>query len=62
MRDKNRIPKFLKTLESYWTLVPDWRFGQFMVNFLGSLDCDPFFYEDDEMEKKLKEYFDKLKS
>jgi len=61
MRDINRIPKFLKTLESYWTLVPDWRFGQFMVNFLSSLDRDPFFYEDDELEKKLKEYFDKLK-
>lgn len=57
MRDKNRIPKFLKVLEECWNTVPDWRFGQMMMNFLGSLDRDPFFPEDDEMIKKLKEYF-----
>lgn len=34
MRDKNRIPVFIKELERIWMqCYPDWRFGQFMVNF-----------------------------
>lgn len=50
MRDPNRIKPFLETLEKAWKKVPDWRFGQLMVNFLGSLDKDPFFPEDNEMQ------------
>ena len=35
MRDKTRIPEFTKELERIWMqCYPDWRFGQFMVNFL----------------------------
>jgi hypothetical protein len=36
MRNKNRIPKFLKELEKYWQKVPDWRFGQLISNVLGT--------------------------
>lgn len=57
MRNPDRIKPFLNTLEKAWNKVPDWRFGQLMVNFLGSLDRDPFFPEDDEMEQKLIEIF-----
>lgn len=57
MRDINRIDPFLKKLGEYWKKVPDWRFGQLMVNFLGQLDRDPFFPEEDEMLEKLEEYF-----
>lgn len=57
MRDINRIDPFLKKLGEYWKKVPDWRFGQLMVNFLGQLDRDPFFPEEDEMLEKLDEYF-----
>lgn len=57
MRNPDRIKPFLNTLEKAWNEVPDWRFGQLMMNFLGSLDRDPFFPEDDEMEQKLIEFF-----
>ena len=57
MRNPDRIKPFLNTLEKAWNKVPDLRFGQLMVNVLGSLDRDPFFPEDDEMEQKLIEFF-----
>jgi hypothetical protein len=57
MRDPNRIKPFLETLEKAWKKVPDWRFGQLMVNFLGSLDKDPFFPEDNEMQQKIIDFF-----
>ena len=61
MRDKNRISMFTKELERVWTqCYPDWRFGQFMVNFFNYVAFehkrDPFFPEESEMLKYLKEY------
>ena len=60
MRDKNRIPEFIKELERIWTqCYPDLRFGQLMMNFLNYVaihKLDPFFPEEDEMLKYLKEY------
>ena len=60
-RKKDRIDPFLKKLGEYWKLVPDWRFGQLMVNFLGQLPRDPFFYEEKELEEELEKYFKKYK-
>lgn len=57
MRNKNRIKPFLNTLEEAWKTVPDWRFGQLMINFLGQLPRDPFFYEEDEMKQELIKFF-----
>ena len=57
MRDIGRIDNFLKVVGDCWKTVPDWRFGQLMVNFLGQLPRDPFFYEEDEMEKEMRKYF-----
>lgn len=34
MRDPNRIQKFCDRLAQAWRNVPDWRFGQLMVNAL----------------------------
>lgn len=45
MRDPKRIKPFLKEFEKLWNEVPDWRFGQLVVNLLGT---DPFYIEDDE--------------
>ena len=61
MRDKNRIPEFTKELEIIWMqCYPDWRFGQLMMNFLNYVALeykrDPFFPEESEMLKYLKEY------
>lgn len=49
MRDPKRIDSFCERLAKAWKNVPDWRFGQLMVNCLGEMDRDPFFPEEDEM-------------
>ncbi len=63
MRDPNRIPEFCNTLQETWLRYPDFRFGQFMLNFLGEVSSktktDPFFIEDYEMIKYLKQYLQK---
>ena len=60
MRRIDRIDPFLKELGDIWkTKCPDWRFGQFMMNFLGWVANkykDPFFPEEAEMTKFLREY------
>lgn len=59
MRDPRRIDDFCRRLAVCWHQVPDWRFGQLMVNLFGAYGKDPFFPEDEEMirffEKKLIE-------
>lgn len=58
MRKIERIDKFCKELAEIWkTNVPDWRFGQLMVNVLNSMPKDPFFPEEDEMLEYFKNYF-----
>lgn len=62
MRDKKRIKPFLDRLGKVWEEnASDWRFGQLMVNILGSLPRDPFFPEDDEMIQYFENFFDKNK-
>lgn len=56
MRDPKRIDKFCWRLAEAWKKVPDWRFGQLMVNCLGSMETDPFFPEDDEMIQYIEKY------
>jgi uncharacterized protein YihD (DUF1040 family) len=58
MRDPRRMNKLLDVLKKCWEKEPDWRFGQLMVNFLGQLPRDPFFYEEDEMIEEMKKYFE----
>lgn len=63
MRDPQRIDPFIRKLADYWKAnIPDWRFGQFMSNFLGFVACktkqDIFFIEESEMEKLLDEFFE----
>ena len=63
MRDPKRIDEFCKKLAHYWHIVPDWRFGQLIVNVFGEYVSktgrDLFFPEDDELLEFLKEYFGK---
>lgn len=61
MRKVDRLDKFYDELkEIHKKSFPDMRFGQLMMNFLGFVSStkerDPFFPEDDEMIKLLKEY------
>lgn len=58
MRNPNRIRPFLSTLEKAWNKHPDWRFGQLMSNFFNCLDIDPFFLEEEDMEKRLIDFFE----
>ena len=53
MRDVNRIPDFLKTVEEVWRKYPDMRFGQLVVNVLG---VDPFYVEDEESKQMFKKF------
>lgn len=62
MRDPTRIDPFTQKLAHMWQQnVPDWRFGQFMSNFLDFVVAetgrDIFFIEDDEMERLLEKFF-----
>lgn len=61
MRDIKRIKPFLEEIEKLWEKVPDWRFGQLIVNVLGTCKKDPFFYEEDEMLELWEEFFKEYK-
>ena len=54
MRNPERIPDFCNQLSTIWSKVPDWRFGQLMINLFRTIG-DPFYYEDDELIKKIEE-------
>lgn len=60
MRDPNRLYDFYKELNRiHVEYFPDWRFGQLMVNFFDwfyDKVGDPFFPEENEMIKLLREY------
>ena len=53
MRDPNRIEPLLAKVAAAWKKHPDLRFGQFMINFFGSCNRDPFYFEDDAWEVAL---------
>lgn len=59
MRDPKRIRAFCERLATAWEMLPDWRFGQLMVNALGGMGIDPFFPEDDKMIEYIEEYVKK---
>lgn len=58
MRDPKRIDVFCKNLAELWHKVPDWRFGQLMINYLGyyfeETKRDPWFVEDDDMMSRMQ--------
>lgn len=68
MRDVKRLDSLYKTLHDvHAENFPDWRFGQFMSNFLGwclgsAHKCDDIFFpEDGKWELWVKEYAESLK-
>lgn len=59
MRDPNRITEFCDRLAKAWGKLPDWRFGQLMLNCFGEMagkGRDPFFPEEDEMIAFIERY------
>jgi len=62
MRDVNRLDGFYdKMKEIHKREFPDWRFGQFMLNFF-SYYGDPFYLEEDKFIEKLEDYVKFLNS
>lgn len=61
MRDPNRIDAFCRRLANRWKMLPDWRFGQLIMNVFGEMDRDPFFPEDDEMIEMIEKIVDNYK-
>lgn len=62
MRDTKRIDLFLQDLGEIWKNdFPDWRFGQLIMNFLGELKNDPFYYEEDRLMEELIKFRNKIK-
>lgn len=62
MRDPNRLDIFYNELKKlHKENVPDWRFGQFLVNFLTWYNRDPFYLEEDKMMEEISRYFDSIK-
>ena len=62
MRDIKRIRKFCDRLATAWEKVPDWRFGQFIVNLIRYMAKDPFFPEDEEMIQIIEEFAERFKT
>ncbi len=61
IRDPNRLYNFYNEVTRlHMTYIPDWRAGQFWLNFLGWLQnkrkVDGFFLEEDKMLTYLKEF------
>lgn len=61
MRNPDRIDLFCTEMAKIWKEeVPDWRFGQLMINFLSWLGQDPFYMEDNKFMDKFHEFIDSL--
>ena len=63
MRDKERLNVFYDTLkEIHKFYFPDWRFGQFIINFQRWYEIiyrnDIFYLEENELLDKIKEFKD----
>ena len=61
MRDPNRIDGYCERLVKIWKQVPDWRFGQLVVNlariYQQQTGHDIFFREDDKLFPELERIF-----
>jgi uncharacterized protein YihD (DUF1040 family) len=58
VRDPNRIPEILSVLSKVWYKNPDFRLCQLIMNATGSIrSYDPYYIEDEELLKKLKELY-----
>lgn len=57
MRDPNRIKRILNKIEILWTIMPDQRIGQLMINIFGSHDNIGLWNtEDDKFEEILDDW------
>ena len=65
MRDIDRLDAFYENLKAvHKNYVPDWRFGQFILNFIewygAKYRRDVFYVEEDTMARLFREFIDDL--
>lgn len=60
MRDPERIEPILSLIREIWTKAPDLRLTQLIMNALKA-NYDPYYIEDDDLEKALKDYNKQIK-
>ena len=63
-RDTARIGSFCDRLAKAWAKLPDWRFGQLMVNLMRDYEAehgrDIFYLEEDEMIREIEAYCERF--
>ena len=63
MRNPNRLDGFYNELKKiHKENFPDWRFGQFIYNFLSWYGRDPFYLEENDFLEKANEFVNSIKS
>lgn len=65
MRDPNRLDSFYENLKAiHKNYIPDWRFGQFILNFISwyynKYKTDIFYLEEDKIIKEFRNFIDEL--
>ena len=65
MRDINRLDNLYNELKELHKQIPDWRFGQFVMNFISwymiKYKRDIFYVEDDKIISLFKEFFNEIR-
>lgn len=65
MRDINRLDNFYNELKEIHKELPDWRFGQLVMNFFGwfyeKYHRDAFYIEDFQILIYFKKFIDEMK-
>ena len=63
-RDAGRIQLFCDKLARAWEKLPDWRFGQIMINIMWKYEAENgskiFFLEEDEMIGIIEDYCERF--
>ena len=63
MRNPDRLDKFYDDLKKiHKDNFPDWRFGQFMYNFLSWYGRDPFYLEESRFLERVNDFVNSLKN
>ena len=63
MRDVNRLDSFYDKLKQiHKENFPDWRFGQFIYNFLSWYGRDPFYLEENRFLEEVNNFVNSLKN
>ena len=64
MRDINRLDDFYNAFKELHKNVYDWRFGQFVINFMRWYEAkykrDIFYIEDNEIIKLIREFINEI--